>query len=306
MTALANENISFSDKDGLGGFRSLVGTTWTMGGIFSTTSGVPFSFPIERNSMVLYENFASGLTVLGDILENKGYRQEFLCGSDASFGGRRDYFTQHGNYDIFDYFTAIEKGYIASDYFAWWGFEDWILYEIAKDELTRLAAEGQPFNFTLLTADQHYPDGYICERCNNEYNIQLGNVLACSDRQILEFITWCQQQDFYEDTVIVLSGDHPRMDTTLVENIDYMDRTVYNCFINADRTISLSEKNRDFTSMDMLPTVLYAMGFDIEGERLGLGTNLFSSTPTLAEELGLSYLEEELSKSSLYYIANFT
>lgn len=58
--------------------------------------------------------------------------------------------------------------------------------------------------------------------------------------------------------------------------------------------------------MDMLPTVLYAMGFDIEGERLGLGTNLFSSTPTLAEELGLSYLEEELSKSSLYYIANFT
>ncbi|MFR1518040.1 MAG: LTA synthase family protein [Clostridia bacterium] len=306
MTALANENISFSDKDGLGGFRSLVGTTWTMGGIFSTTSGVPFSFPIERNSMVLYENFASGLTVLGDILENKGYRQEFLCGSDASFGGRRDYFTQHGNYDIFDYFTAIEKGYIASDYYVWWGYEDWILYEIAKDELTRLAAEGQPFNFTFLTADQHYPDGCLCEKCENEYDFRLGNVLACSDRQILEFITWCQQQDFYEDTVIVLSGDHPRMDTTLVENIDYMDRTVYNCFINADRTISLSEKNRDFTSMDMLPTVLYAMGFDIEGERLGLGTNLFSSTPTLAEELGLSYLEEELSKSSLYYIANFT
>ena len=306
MTALAQENISFSNKEGLGGFYSPVGTQWTMGGLFTTTSGVPFSFPVERNSMTLYENFASGITVLGDILQEKGYRQEFICGSDANFGGRRNYFTQHGNYDIFDYSTAIEKGYIESDYFVWWGYEDAILYEIAKDELTRLAADKQPFNLTFLTVDQHYFNGYVCEKCGNEYDVQLANVLACSDRLLIDFIEWCKQQDFYEDTVIVISGDHPRMDTVLVENIDYTERTVYNCFINTERTVALSEKNRKFTTMDMFPTVLYALGFDIEGDRLGLGTNLFSSEQTLAEKFGYAYIDEELSKSSLYYISHFS
>jgi phosphatidylglycerol--membrane-oligosaccharide glycerophosphotransferase len=187
----------------------------------------------------------------------------------------------------------------------WWGFEDAILYEIAKDELTRLAAEDQPFNFTFLTVDQHYLDGYVCELCGDEYDVQLANVLACSDRLLADFIDWCKQQDFYEDTVIVISGDHPRMDTTLVDGIDYADRTIYNCFINTDRTIALSEKNREFTTLDMFPTVLSALGFDIEGDRLGLGTDLFSSTTTLAEELGYEYLQQELSKSSLYYISHF-
>ena len=274
---------------------------------------------IEEES--LYQNLSSNLlaNLLGlgtlatlsglkaiQLLKEKGYRQEFICGSDANFGGRRNYFTQHGNYDIFDYSTAIEKGYIESDYFVWWGYEDAILYEIAKDELTRLAADKQPFNLTFLTVDQHYFNGYVCEKCGNEYDVQLANVLACSDRLLIDFIEWCKQQDFYEDTVIVISGDHPRMDTVLVENIDYTERTVYNCFINTERTVALSEKNRKFTTMDMFPTVLYALGFDIEGDRLGLGTNLFSSEQTLAEKFGYAYIDEELSKSSLYYISHFS
>ncbi len=57
--------------------------------------------------------------------------------------------------------------------------------------------------------------------------------------------------------------------------------------------------------MDIFPTVLSAMGFSIEGERLGLGTNLFSTRKTLSEELGLKYEFDELSKYSDYYIANF-
>lgn len=306
MTALANENISFSDKNGLGGFHSPAGTQWTMGAIFAATSGVPFSFPVDGNSMNLYENFASGITALGDILENKGYRQEFLCGSNAVFGGRRQYFTQHGNYEIFDYFTAIERGYIESDYLVWWGYEDAILYEIAKDEALRLASEDGPFNLTFLTVDQHHTGGYVCEKCGNDYEEPLGNVLACSDRLLMEFIEWCKQQDFYEDTVIVISGDHPRMDTIFVDGVDYVDRTVYNCFVNTDKTVALSQKNREFTTMDMFPTVLSAMGFEIEGDRLGLGTDLFSSRQTLAEELGYSYFQEELSRSSLYYVTHFS
>ena len=48
-----------------------------------------------------------------------------------------------------------------------------------------------------------------------------------------------------------------------------------------------------------------AMGCTIGGDRLGLGTNLFSARNTLMEEMGYSRLCAELSKKSQYYSDHF-
>ncbi len=311
LTALAQENVSFSDKSSglLGGFHSPLGTGWTMAALLATTSGIPFSFPLGENGhndMVYREKFASGLTTLGDILAEKGYRQEFLCGSDSAFGGRKTYFEQHGNYEIFDLYTAREENYIPDDYKVWWGYEDEILYEIARDKVTELAASDQPFNFTMLTVDTHHVNGFTCNICEYQYVDKLANVVSCADRQLADFVKWCQEQDFYEDTVIIITGDHRRMDTSLVAEVDEFDRTIYNCFINAATQPAGTTAERLMTSFDIFPTTLAAMGFSIEGDRLGLGVNLFSSTPTLAEQLGYEYLETEINKFSDYYIREFS
>ena len=42
-------------------------------------------------------------------------------------------------------------------------------------------------------------------------------------------------------------------------------------------------------------------GVNIEGNRLGIGTNLFSDSKTLAEEMGIDKLNTELKKNSAYY-----
>ncbi len=306
LTALAQEHVSFSDKEALGGFVSPTGTTWTMGALLATHSGVPFAFQTGANNFERYQSFASNLTTMGDILAEEGYRQEFLCGSEARFGGRELFFTQHGGYDIFDYNTAIEKGYIPEDYYVWWGYEDEKLFDIAKDELLRLSQQEQPFSLTMLTVDSHHIRGYVCRLCQNDYDEQTANVIACTDRLLTAFIDWCKQQDFYENTVIVIAGDHPRMDTYLVKDLDYMSRTLYNCFINAVPQVPENTENRCFTTMDMFPTVLSALGYEIEGQRLGLGTNMFSGLPTLAEEKGLDWLRGELDKGSRYYIERFS
>lgn len=303
LTALARENCSFSNSGQLGGFRAVTGTGWTMGSLFSTTSGVPYAFPVDGNSMGKYQNFASGVTTLGDILKSKGYQNEFLCGSNGDFAGRKEYFLQHGEYEVFDYFTAQEKGYIAEDYKVWWGYEDEILYEIAKDELLRLAQTEEPFNFTMLTVDTHHIGGYICDLCGDDYESGTANVVACADRQAAEFIQWCQEQDFYKDTVIVIIGDHPRMDNFLVDGVEYYDRTVYNCILNCD--LQGRTENREFTAIDMFPTTLSAMGFHVEGEHLGLGVNLFSDEETLCESLGFETLDTEFQKYSDYYVKHF-
>ena len=193
------------------------------------------------------------------------YQNEFLCGSNSAFGGRRIYYQQHGSYEIFDLYTARDREYIPHNYYVWWGYEDMYLYEIAKDELARLAEGDKPFNFTMLTVDTHYPNGYLCSLCTDEYDTTTGNVVACADRQVMEFIDWCTEQDFYEDSVIILTGDHPRMDIRLVEEVtEYYDRTVYNCFMNSAKEPSGSTVDRDYTAMDMFPTTLSAMGFEIE------------------------------------------
>jgi phosphoglycerol transferase len=305
LTALAQENISFSDTDGLGGFVATDGAGWTMGAIFSTTSGIPFEFPVGNNDMDQQELFASGLYNLGDFLEDEGYNQEFLCGSKASFAGRKKYMKQHGNYKIFDLGTARKKGYIPEDYYVWWGFEDYRLYDIAKDEITRLAKKDEPFNFTMLTVDTHHIGGYVCELCPTDYEEQTANVIACADRQIGDFIDWLKEQDFYENTTIVITGDHPRMDNYLVDGVAYNDRTVYNCFINSVYDEEPATTERQFTAMDIFPTVLSAMGYQIEGEHLGLGVNLYSGEETLVEKMGIDALNDELMKSSRFYVESF-
>ena len=78
---------------------------------------------------------------------------------------------------------------------------------------------------------------------------------------------------------------------------------VYNCFINSKVTTD-QIKNRQFTHMDMYPTTLAAMGFNIEGNKLALGTNLFSELPTIIEKYGQDYINEEVQKSSEYLDKN--
>ena len=249
LTELAYGNLSFGTVPGqrLGGMDNVHGTGWTSAALMATTSGVPFSFPkADATEVGVSTQFAPGLETLGTVLQQKGYRQEFLCGSSATFGGRRTYFQQHGDYEIYDYNTALQNG-----------------------------------------------------------DIPLASIVECADRQAVEFVRWCQEQSFYEDTVIVILGDHPRMDTLLVDGAPMSERKVYACFLNARMPQDMPDPSeRQYTHMDLFPTILASMGFTIQGDRLGLGTNLFSWEPTLEEQYGRQWLDDQLQKTSIFYEDN--
>ncbi len=300
LTELAQENEDFSGEDKeLNGGYAMTGATWTMGAMFAHTSGIPLSISIDGNDMNTQEHFFAGAVTLGDILESAGYCQNLMIGSDATFGGRRLYFTEHGNYNIYDYNYASENGLIPPDYRVWWGYEDEKLFSFAKDKLTELSQQSTPFNFTMLTVDTHFEDGYPCELCTDEFgDNQYANVMACSSRQVKELVDWIQQQDFYENTTIVIAGDHPTMDKDFCEDVDDdYTRKVYTTYINPAAELETTEK-RNYTTFDNFPTTLAALGVKIDGNRLGLGTNLFSSTQTLTERFGIDKMESELKKKS--------
>lgn len=300
LTEIAQENEEFSGKDNkLNGGYSMPGTTWTMGAMFAQTSGLPLKISISANEMDTQDNFFPGITTIGDILSDAGYSQTLLLGSNATFGGRKLYFSEHGNYDIIDYNYAMEQGWLSTEeYPVWWGYDDQKLFEFAKNRLGELATQNEPFNLTMLTVDTHFEDGYVCDKCDDRFgNNQYANVMACSSKQVAEFVEWVQQQDFYENTTIVISGDHPTMDSDFCEDVDESyTRKVYTAYINGGKS-ELSNA-RNYTTMDAFPTTLAAIGVEIEGNRLGLGTNLFSAEQTLTERFGIEKEEKELNKQS--------
>lgn len=313
MTRIARENISFSHSDKLEGAAVAPACGWTIAGLTAETAGLPLKLYAQQrgkggidNSMDKYDTFMPGATTLGDILKEQGYTTMFMCGSDFEFGGRQMYFTLHGDYIVRDWKYASENGRLPENYWVNWGFEDEKLYVWAKEELTALAAEEEPFHFSLLTVDTHAPDGYVCPQCPDTYDDQYANVLACSSKQLDAFVNWCMEQPFYENTSIVILGDHSSMQANFYDHRELDThsgndrRKVYNAFINCAAE-PVKEEQRLFTTLDFFPTMLAALGVEIQGERLGLGTNLFSGRETIAEEVGYEKMFDELSRKSNFY-----
>ena len=316
LTQIAKDNIAFSQSDLLEGALVTPGSTWTTGGMFSQSNGIPLRWGLDNigaSELDGFRYYFRTLKSMGDILKENGYSNYFMCGSDVSFGGRGSLLKNHGEYQIYDYNTAIKDELIDKDYFVWWGMEDQKLFEYAKEKITTISKNPEPFNFTMLTADTHIVDGYKCKLCENRFDKQYANVYACSSKQISNFLNWIREQPFYENTTVVITGDHCSMDPNFFEEVSakstenfndvQLDRKVYNAFINSAIDTQYM-KNRKFTTLDFFPTILASMGAEIKGERLGLGTNLFSGKETLSEKYGYEFLYDELKKKSDFYERN--
>ena len=301
LVQIAKENEDFSgSSDQLNGGVVLPGATWTMGAMFGQSSGLPLQVPVGGNTMGREDEFFPSVTALGDILQKEGYNQVLMLGSNATFGGRDSYYLKHGNYEIRDYQWALDNKKIPDGYKVWWGFEDEKLIDIAKETLGELSSKSEPFNLTMLTVDTHFSDGYVCRLCGDEFgDNQYANVMACNSRQIKAFLEWIKTQDFYENTTIILSGDHTTMDADFCENVssDYQRKT-FTAIINGAPAENNAPEDRVFSTFDMFPTTLAALGVTIPGNQLGLGVNLYSDKTTLVEKYGISECTSELSVPS--------
>lgn len=302
VTRMMKKNTTFSNNELLGGgIVSLHNGDWTTASIVNTTSGLPLKLAMtskRENVEILPKAYT-----LGQILEDNGYNNVFMMGSDAAFAGKKAYLDSHGNYMLLDYPYAKATGVIPEDYLVWWGFEDAKLYAWAKETATHLAENSAPFNLSLLTVDTHHIGGYVCELCRDEHDSQYANVISCASRQLYDFVSWVKRQDFYENTTIVIMGDHQSMDPYVFADMDpnYVHRII-NIFINP--LASPGKTTNKFASLyDMFPSTLAALGAEIPGERLGLGTNLFADIPTLYEEN--PGMASEIRKFSSFYAERF-
>lgn len=298
--------IHFSHTDKFGGPHQIYGSSWSTAGMTNMNFGVPLKVPTDGNSYGLDGRYLPGAVGYTDLLNKHGYNETVMFGADADFGGLTAFYSTHGTQTIFDHKYAIAHGLIPPNYKVWWGFEDNKLYEYAKTELTRLSNEGKPFAFIMENADTHFPNGYMEPETEKKFESQYANVIFHSQKQLTDFIRWIQVQPFYDNTSIVVTGDHLSMDKKFFKGWDpKYERTTFNMFINPAfeeaGSTKITTTNRQYAPFDYFPTIMASLGVKIKGDRLGLGTNLASTTPTLIERDGLKETDYQLSLYSEYY-----
>lgn len=305
LLKLNEKSVYFSPHaDKVGGPHQTFGSPHSIAAMVNMEAGSPLvSNKFKPDGSLVYPNFST----LGDLLAHAGYQNEIMLGADAKWGGLKQWYEKHGDFKVFDHEYALKHKYIPEGYKEWWGYEDDKLYEFAKEELKRLASEGKPFYFILENADTHFPDGYMSKNMKEKpFPEQYANVIFYSQAEVVKFVEWVQQQDFYENTTIVITGDHRSMDKKFFENWDpAYERTIVNMYINAavDQVDPKVMYNRQFAPFDLFPTTLRSIGCNILKHRAGLGTDLFSGEPTLVERLGVETIDEELAKYTDYYFA---
>lgn len=298
INRLVEENMSFYP-----GGVDLTMTNWTMAAQVAKMCGIPLNVPRDMENSDEVNSFLPNAKCLPDILAENDYHQIYVQGSDGTFASKKQFWSQHHVEAFHDFPYYKENKIVGEKKEMFWGVTDKTLYNLIKRELQGLTSDSlRPFALYAMTVDTHFPDGYLSEGCEISSNesSQFPSVLRCSSQMLDSFLKWAKDQDWYENTTIVVAGDHSWITFTDLLKLS-KDEPLYwiNFFVNSQ--VQPPERNRRFSSFDMYPTVLEAMGVKISGHRLGLGTSVFSTEKTLLEKKHTDTLNAKIREKSYQY-----
>lgn len=296
LSARMAQNTSFEN------FHQISDQSYTIAAMVEGFCGVAYRMS-HNSGLNSFANFLPQLTCYPEILRQNGWSTHVIKSTDMSFAQMGVFFTSHGFDNVLNIDKLSEKyGFnIKENMGTSWGLRDSFYYDLAKAYLTEIAAKKQPFVLTMITLDTHNPDIYLDPKCPTKFGHQK-DVIFCADQMASEFLDWLSEQDFYSNSVVVVLGDHPDSGSKLGHRRS-QEAEIVNFIINSQSSLK-ADQARQWTTLDLAPTILNALGIRFDQGAFGLGRSLFADQPTLFETYGLS-LDTELNKASELY-ENFT
>lgn len=296
ITELAQQNLSFGkNKNHIGGGLDAIGSTSTFPSMHSRSLGIP-NITIYSKTPILH-HYKS----LYKILHAHDYKQIFFQGNSGLYKQFKQFAIDQKIDEIYGPDDLIQRMNIDTmELIKKQGYktvQDKETFTFAKQILDTIS---EPFTLTFFTIDTHAPSGLYdpdCIKIDNETNEneRLKACVRCVSRELNKFLDSLKRKPYYDNTSIVVFGDHNFPGSRLVKGA--INRKWVNFFINASKVPAHGE-DRLYSDIDMFPTILSSMNFDIEGNRLGFGTDLFSDKRTLVESIGLDSLNSEIRKMS--------
>ncbi len=302
LEKVAKDNISFSRH------VQTFGTGWSIAGMCSYLVGVPLIVPGMKETSVIYnsQQFLPGATSLLRILDSAGYDITLLLGANVKFAGFDLLFSSHCRTPkLEDPVILYERYPSLSPASGRWGLPDQVIYEEMKKKVTAWNDDETPRALVVATVNTHHP-GYKEESSRSVYYDARDTFIEMDDITA-DFLTWFRDQPVAQNTTVILVGDHLYMNDELgaAKLPPKSERQIYNAILNSRVRPELPADSRRFASYDFAPTILESLGGVLPGRRLGLGTSLFSSEPTLLERDGLARYEQEIAKYSPLYNSFF-
>ncbi len=291
------------------------GTGSTIAALTAMTFGLPLKVPFDRNKYddSMFSKFLSNANNILTTFDRNGYNINLIIGTYSRFAGQNNLFKTHAPrtniYDL-DYFLSIAGNTKNSA----WGLTDQHLYSFAKKIILEKVNTSDPFFILIETIDTHnvvpifdaYPKKYYDSR----------DTILHADKMAYDFLDWLKEQNFYENTTVIIIGDHKLMNYELEDFVLKGNRYLYNAIINSTTQMKPEYLLREATMFDIAPTILECAGANLPDGRFGLGTSLFHSEKTLIEKFGakkaprnIKSLQNQLSflgakminKDSLFY-----
>lgn len=296
ITQMEQEYVHFSSFAGQpSGGHEIAGSTCTIAATVSKTTGVPYI----ATSFIGDTIFPNAKSIY-DVMKDHGYHNTVLQGTDARFADFDCFLNAHSVHDIYDInrlssHMDMKAEYVKDSKYRP-GITDRNLYRIAKNILDTLSQK-EHFSLTIATIETHFPRGFYDDNCeikprSSSDEDMLKATIQCASKEVYNFVKWIQNSDFGPNTEIVIVGDHLFRGKLL---IDHPDRRWIDIFINP--SIQPKKLKRDFSSVDIAPSILESLGFIVPGHRMGFGASLFSDEPTLIEVDGdIKKLNRELVK----------
>jgi phosphoglycerol transferase MdoB-like AlkP superfamily enzyme len=227
------------------------------------------SFPSFLNNAFISSNYSSNrLTGLASLLNAKGYKTAFYHGGNNGTMGF-DNFTKAIGYQ--SYYGRDEYAN-DDDFDGLWGIFDDKFFKFFGEKLTQ---SKQPFFATIFSLSAHHPYT-IPERYNGKFpkgRIPIQQAMAYSDFALSQFFTYAKTQEWFSNTIFVITADH----TSEIADPDFNNPAgkyaipiIY--YMPSDSLIG--EINSTTQQIDILPSVLDYLNYD--KDFYSLGNSIFS------------------------------
>ena len=301
-----------------GALHNLAGASWTMAGMFAALCGVPLQAVgmMNGNDYEYASSFFEGGQCLTDLLKAQGYEISFYGGASLRFAGKGKFLAAHGVQRRFGREQWQQLGADVPE--RGWGLLDTDTLARAWQDMNRPRHADTPRLHIVLTVNSHGPDGAVDPGCGSQVPgaarrdpaLTLRHAYRCSDAAVAQLLQRFARAGDGRAKLVWVMGDHlshPHALTPLLAaEQSRPPASVFHAWAQFNRhgkpVAEGSSPARQFTHVDVLPTLAEAAGFwwGPDTHRLGMGVSLLApdARRTLVERDGLARMNRRMACTS--------
>ena len=260
-------------------------------GILAALYGLPALF--DRNIMKNVD--IPRCQGMPNTLQSQGYRTMFFMSHESQYDNMNAFLRENGVKDIY-----AQENYPASKRANSFGVPDDYLFEYAFNTINEKAKDKKPFQSTILTISNH-PPYIVPDKFKSVSSDPQFQIVAYADDAIRQFMGKAEKQDWFNNTIFILLGDHGK----LVGSNSYEMPLSYNHIPLIIYSKAFADAPRRFEQLggqvDVFPTVMGLLNRSYQNNTFGV--DLFRTNRTymfFSSDSGLGCIDKDY-----YYAYNF-